>query len=764
MINFPLFSQETRVAIIGDYGVGIWSEPAENEEAVADLVDSWHAESPLSAVVTVGDNNYAHGLAEDIDENVGQYYQQYIYPYNGMYGNGNLDQQNLFFPAVGDHDYGKKPCDEEGDISPHTNYFNLPGNERYYDKVFGEAHFFIYNSVCQEPDGVDINSIQAQWLQNALAASNKTWKIVIIHSPPFSSGVHHDHPEVQFPYKEWGADAVISGDNHSYERLLFDGFPYFISGNGGNNLTGFPDVREESEVRYNAKHGAMLLTFSATEANFKAINVDDEVIDDFTLFADGNGCDNQGGDSDGDNVCDDVDCAPNDPNFPMPIGTSCDDNNPNTINDVIIGDGCSCAGTFDGELSCDDIMFTVDGSNILFSNLFGDDQIIKVYNEDWSQVLDKCNSFNDDNCAPTYIFEGDPNTTYFLTVHLFGSPECQETYMVTTVDDHGCLDSDNDSHCDDQDCQPNNPSLPLDPGTSCDDNNPNTNNDVILGDGCTCEGETVGNGTCESISVTTDGADVIVGNLFGDDQIIKIYDASWNVLDKCKSFSDDDCAPTFIYEGNPGTTYNVTIQIFGDVECDKTFTVTTNSALILSDNGLSLFQIKKNEISTEVKWIMNKDVLIDFYELEKSIDGELFTKFKQVNARRAEHLQQYEITDLAPVIGENFYRLKIQRLDGSYYYSKIRRVNFDIDFDQVTIYPNPTDKKINVLLRDFAGKSGTIEIFNSEGKKMLGKDYVVFPSIPASFNVSDFENGIYTISIKVDGHKRFTKKIVVSKL
>ncbi len=52
-----------------------------------------------------------------------------------------------------------------------------------------------------------------------------------------------------------------------------------------------------------------------------------------------------GVDSDGDGLCDVDDCRPNDPNLPTTPGTSCNDNNNNTENDIIQGDGCTCAGT-----------------------------------------------------------------------------------------------------------------------------------------------------------------------------------------------------------------------------------------------------------------------------------------------------------------------------------------------------------------------------------------------------------------------------------
>jgi hypothetical protein len=58
-----------------------------------------------------------------------------------------------------------------------------------------------------------------------------------------------------------------------------------------------------------------------------------------------NPCANQGGDTDGDGVCNNQDCQPNNPAFPATPGTACNDGNPNTTNDVVTANGCGCAGT-----------------------------------------------------------------------------------------------------------------------------------------------------------------------------------------------------------------------------------------------------------------------------------------------------------------------------------------------------------------------------------------------------------------------------------
>lgn len=58
-----------------------------------------------------------------------------------------------------------------------------------------------------------------------------------------------------------------------------------------------------------------------------------------------NTCLQEGGDSDGDGICDDNDCQPQDACYPKPAGTICDDGFTQTSNDRIQSDGCTCSGT-----------------------------------------------------------------------------------------------------------------------------------------------------------------------------------------------------------------------------------------------------------------------------------------------------------------------------------------------------------------------------------------------------------------------------------
>jgi tartrate-resistant acid phosphatase type 5 len=246
-------AQEPVLAVIADYGVG-----AQSEADVASLVASWNPD----AVLTAGDNCYAPG---DHLTNVDPYY-------------GGFVDEEVLFPAIGDHD--QTDC---GGLAAYQAYFNVP---RYYDVVVGPVHAFLLNSELDEPDGVTADSPQAEWLRLGLEQSTAPWKLVILHHPPFSSGVEHgSHPHLQWPFAEWGASAVLSGDDHLYERLLVEGLPYFVVGLGGAVIHDFAQPLPESVVRYNADYGAMRLDASSESITFAFYTRTGELVDSYTLEA-----------------------------------------------------------------------------------------------------------------------------------------------------------------------------------------------------------------------------------------------------------------------------------------------------------------------------------------------------------------------------------------------------------------------------------------------------------------------------------------------
>ena len=257
-----------RFAVIGDYG-----NNSARELLVANLVTSW---SP-DLVVTTGDNNYGSTSAS-YDPNVGQYYQSFLYPYAGAYGPGAAQQ--MFFPSIGNHDW---------DIDNGTGYaafFNTPGF--YYELDRGPVHFVFIDSDVREPDGVSPVSTQGVWAQTSLANTAQPYSVVIFHHPALTSGNDKSN-WMDWPFKGWGADVVLTGHVHNFERLrTAGGLTHFVVGQSGTGTSSFGTPHPASEKRYNTADGAQLVEVTAKAMRFRYYTVGGALIDDISLDPAGN--------------------------------------------------------------------------------------------------------------------------------------------------------------------------------------------------------------------------------------------------------------------------------------------------------------------------------------------------------------------------------------------------------------------------------------------------------------------------------------------
>jgi tartrate-resistant acid phosphatase type 5 len=300
------------VAAFGDYGLS-----TEAEGAVAAMVHTWNPDF----IVTTGDNNYYENTFQGPGwENViGAYYGDYIQGRTDNLYPTHQSPTQRFFPSVGNHDVEGGGClpDESpgegasprtgiyaGSIRGYLDYFHVdPGRPEgrlpagthtqehsFYDFRQGPAHFFAIDSDRALCDAASLN-VQQVWLQAALAASDAPWKFVYFHHPSYSTGPHGSHFGMQWPFKEWGADAVLTGHDHNYERFSIDGIPYFVTGLGGAGPYGFPrQVSDASLVRYADSNGAMRLTIDAERVLFEFLAIDPQLpgnallIDSFELM------------------------------------------------------------------------------------------------------------------------------------------------------------------------------------------------------------------------------------------------------------------------------------------------------------------------------------------------------------------------------------------------------------------------------------------------------------------------------------------------
>ncbi|MEM1322250.1 MAG: lectin-like protein [Bacteroidota bacterium] len=175
-------------------------------------------------------------------------------------------------------------------------------------------------------------------------------------------------------------------------------------------------------------------------------------------------------------------------------GTSCDDGDACTTNDVYDAD-CNCAGTF-ADADADGVCDADDACPGFDDNLDGDNDGTPDGCDTCDGTLTGTSCDDGDACTTNDVYDADCNCAgTFADADADGV--CDADDVCPGFDDN--LDGDNDGTpdgCDDCDAALI--------GTPCDDNDPNTTND-IFDDNCNCSGTPIGGGGCtatENLALT----------------------------------------------------------------------------------------------------------------------------------------------------------------------------------------------------------------------------------------------------------------------
>jgi len=231
---------------------------SDGDEATASLLDSISG-----TVFTTGDNAYPDGTAEE-----------FANCYDPSWGH----HKTRTYPSPGNHDY------HTADATGYFDYFGSMAGEPgkgYYSYELGAWHIIVLNSNIL----VGVDSPQEQWLREDLAAHPVDCTLAYWHYPRFSSGVVHGSDASMQPLwqalYDYGADVVLAGHEHNYERFAPQdprgvadperGIRQFVIGSGGRSHYKFGDPIANSEVRNDDTYGVLKLTLHPTSYSWEFI-------------------------------------------------------------------------------------------------------------------------------------------------------------------------------------------------------------------------------------------------------------------------------------------------------------------------------------------------------------------------------------------------------------------------------------------------------------------------------------------------------------
>jgi len=218
-------------------------------------------------VATLGDNVYESGSASE-----------YANCYNPSWGR----HKGRTHPAPGNHEYNTSGA------SGYYGYFGAAAGDPtkgYYSYTLGAWHVVVLNSNCGAIGGCQKGSAQEQWLRQDLAAHPTACTLAYWHHPRFSSGAEHGSDAEMKPIwqalYDLGADVVLSGHEHNYERFAPQdpngtrddarGIREFVVGTGGKSHYGFAAILPTSEVHNSTTFGVLQLTLHPTSYDWRFV-------------------------------------------------------------------------------------------------------------------------------------------------------------------------------------------------------------------------------------------------------------------------------------------------------------------------------------------------------------------------------------------------------------------------------------------------------------------------------------------------------------
>jgi LysM repeat protein len=211
-------------------------------------------------VLSIGDNAYEAGSLQEFTDCYGPTWGRHL---------------DRIYPVPGNHEY------LTGGASGYYTYFGdratplEPGCTAecagYYSFNYAGWHIVALNSEIPSDPGTP----QEQWLRADLAANPAVCTLAFWHKPRFSSGVSLGGTGQGLfnALYEYGADIVLSGHDHNYERFapqdpggkldLERGIRQFVIGTGGNGLRGLRFIQPNTEASDSDTWGIVKFTLRA---------------------------------------------------------------------------------------------------------------------------------------------------------------------------------------------------------------------------------------------------------------------------------------------------------------------------------------------------------------------------------------------------------------------------------------------------------------------------------------------------------------------
>ncbi len=220
----PAADKELRFFVVSDFG----RNGHHNQKKVAGAMARAARAAHPKFILTAGDNFQINGVQSVTDP-------LWMTTFESIYSTPELLVD--WYPVLGNHDY-RGNTQAELDYTQVSRRWRMLGRYYTFTKPVGDSDSL--RVICldttplvtesdrdaEDGSGLDSQSAERQlaWLEQTLAESHETWKVVIGHHPVFSSGsLHGDNRQLIERLKplfdRYDVDFYIAGHDHHFEHI-----------------------------------------------------------------------------------------------------------------------------------------------------------------------------------------------------------------------------------------------------------------------------------------------------------------------------------------------------------------------------------------------------------------------------------------------------------------------------------------------------------------------------------------------------------------
>jgi hypothetical protein len=165
-----------------------------------------------------------------------------------------------------------------------------------------------------------------------------------------------------------------------------------------------------------------------------------------------------------------------------------------------------------------------------------------------------------------------------------------------------------------------------------------------------------------------------------------------------------------------------------------------------------------------LQWVTSTELNTSKFVIEKSVDQGVWSVIgEKTAAGNSSQRLTYDFTDNSPIVGNNYYRLKVVDLDNTFSYSNT--INIPVGEAVVNnftrVYPNPTSGLLNVEIQSTDIYDTKIVAYDAIGKKVLDQSSSLNKGLNTlQLDFSKFANGSYILQFSDITGKVHTTKFV----